>query len=184
MGLQFAPKAGTVVAPVASQPAKGLPPHKPVRIPRIANYLGIPVRQMHGYIHRGKLKAFYIKDDRTHRYVYADEAVAIVRRASLKTGGSSHAIHEGTLLSWNKGDGRREVGVVGKSSPSGLTSVETSHKSFEALCTGLEEQVLKRKVVLEHPAGIVRLVRDYLRLQNPEHAAVAHLSQALEAIAK
>lgn len=189
MTLQFSAKqvAGKVKKP--AEPPKQLKadvPHKLVKVAKIASLLGVEVQIIHGYIRRGNLKAVYPAGSKV-KHVYADEAVAAVRSSPVRRKrdreeGREHTIGEGALLSWNKGDGRRQVGLVGKPNSSGLVDVETTHKPFFALCEGLEEKVTKKQVVIENPVGVLLLVYKYLQLKDTEHAGLQELASAIRAV--
>ncbi len=208
MSLQFKPKqpppkrvkqviprvgdaVGLLTPTKASKPVKidpsvfsgGLPPHKPVKVAKIAGYLGVDIRIIHGYIRRGALKSFY-PPGAAVKYVYADEAALAVRKSSVVRGGSAHQVRENTLLSWNKGDGRREVGWVQGVTSNGSCVVETSHKTFPALIEGLEKALTERKVVLESPRGVLELVLRYLEVtEGNEAPTVVKLRAALQSTA-
>lgn len=181
--LSFAPRKGATKAkrpkPKPAELTKRTP-HKAVSVRRIADYLGVDIRVIHGYVRRGSLRAFYPPGKKT-RHVYADEAAALVRASKVKRGDIGEAaVRKGQLLSWNKGDGRREVGLIKSAKPKGLVEVVTTHSSMLSLCERLEERIRKRHVVVEDPKGVVTLAVRYLEYTEPEHPAIDQLRQALE----
>lgn len=198
--LQFAPKqapkkeAAPKPPPGTPPPAakKGVPKHVLVTVGRISRYCGVDIRITHGYIRRGGIKAYYktlsdgTRDKR--KYVYADEAYMAIKRTAVKSlkkdPAKNHAINAvrpGVLLSWNKGDGRREVGLVGRPSESGLVDVlKSTHKPMIALLPDLEKAVVSKQIVLEQPIGILKVVLEYLRLTNPKHPAIPHVEEAVK----
>ncbi len=187
--LQFAPKQApkktSQPKPDPSQPPpavkKGVPKHILVSVSRMARYLGVDIRIIHGYIRRGALKRYYPANKPKIKHVYADECYMVVKRTALKKPDSKlNAVRPGALLSWNKGDGRREVGIVGPATESGLVDVmRTTHKPFMALIPDLEKAVVAKQIVIEEPMGVLKMVLQYLRLTNPTHPAIAHLEAAV-----
>jgi hypothetical protein len=192
--LKFAPKKPPQKKPAAPKPPPGTPPpavkateegkavpHKLVKIARIAAFLGVDIRIIHGYVRRGSLKAVYPSGS-TVKHVYADEAAAVVRRSSSSRGGPAHVPVTNRLLSWDKGDGRKEVGWVQPSNGKSLVEIQrASNGPFVAILEDLEKRVHNRTFFLEKPKGVVALLVKYLEVTQPGHPSIVALKQALGA---
>lgn len=163
--------------PAASKRGKGLP-HKAVKVRRIADYLGVDIRVIHGYIRRGSIKGFYPPGTRG-KHVYADEAQAIVRKTSVRRGGAQHTVRKGLLMSWDKGGGSRQVAYTSSTKELTAELERANGVPMIALLEDLERDFQTGRRVIEEPEGVVRLLVAYLRLSRPDAMeAIEHLRQA------